>query len=155
MVQFSILDKYKVSSLTISFCWATILCKHASSTWQRQIESPLRLIFMPGTNRATEKRLRNRKGFSWLTAMGSLTNGALFFLSCRTVWQCLTVPDSMREVALQLFISVSSRSCSNRPTFDTVFKWPHQQIDNQWDKEEHLPCQLREGGVIGRSEGCI
>lgn len=61
------------------------------------------------------------------------------------------MPDSLRGVALQLFISVSSRSHGHRPTFDTVFKWPHQQRDNQRDKGEHLPCQLRggNGGVEG------
>ena len=57
------------------------------SLWARQLKlslsnSPLQLVFMPGTNRATEKRLRNRKGLSWVTAMvGGHINSPPFFFS--------------------------------------------------------------------------
>lgn len=127
--------------------WVTTLCNHASSSYHCQIGSPLQLIFMPGTNRVTKKRLRKRKRPSWVTAMSSYTNNAPFFSPCRTVQQCLTLSDSPRGVALQLFISVYSRSCGNRPRFDTVFKWPHQQTDNQWDKEEASSMPAQAGRV--------
>lgn len=105
---------------------------------------------MPGTNRVTEKRLRRQRGAQlsdchgpW-TAIQTAHPPHSLLQNNATV----SVPDSPREVALWLFMSVSSRSRGNRPTFDTLFKWPHQQTDNQWDKEEERPCQLGEGGVV-------
>lgn len=109
---------------------------------------------MPGTNGATEKRLRYRKGPSWATAKVSHTNS--FFPSppeqCVSVQLC-----QIHQVKLHsAYLWVSSQGCAANVLHLTVFKWPHQQTDNQWDKEEQLARQLMGGGWgVDREKGGV
>lgn len=140
---------------------ATTLCHHASSRCHRQTSqrnNGLQLVVMPGTNTATgkeRKKIGVHRGVLVEQEWPYKESTPCLTEQCHSVPAGLTHRGVKVELALPLIYEPSPRGRAAIALHLTVFKWPHQHTDNQWDKEERPACQPREGVWRGWTGGHI